>query len=42
MLPRKRTGKPEDLDGLLLLLASEEASFINGSIITADDGLMAG
>ncbi len=39
MLPRKRLGVPEDLDGLLLLLASEESGFINGSIISADDGL---
>lgn len=41
MLPRKRTGKPEDLDGLLLLLAAEETHFINGAIITADDGMLA-
>jgi NAD(P)-dependent dehydrogenase (short-subunit alcohol dehydrogenase family) len=41
MLPRRRTGKPEDLDGLLLLLAAEEAHFINGAIITADDGMTA-
>jgi NAD(P)-dependent dehydrogenase (short-subunit alcohol dehydrogenase family) len=39
MLPRKRLGKPEDLDGLLLLLAAEESHFINGSVITADDGM---
>jgi NAD(P)-dependent dehydrogenase (short-subunit alcohol dehydrogenase family) len=38
-LPRKRIGKPEDLDGLLLLLAADESHFINGSIISADDGL---
>jgi NAD(P)-dependent dehydrogenase (short-subunit alcohol dehydrogenase family) len=38
-LPRKRMGKPEDLDGLLLLLAAEESHFINGTIITADDGM---
>jgi NAD(P)-dependent dehydrogenase (short-subunit alcohol dehydrogenase family) len=38
-LPRKRVGKPEDLDGLLLLLASEESHFINGAIVTADDGM---
>jgi NAD(P)-dependent dehydrogenase (short-subunit alcohol dehydrogenase family) len=38
-LPRKRAGKPEDLDGLLLLLASDESRLINGSIITADDGM---
>lgn len=37
-LPRKRVGKPEDLDGLLLMLATDEAQFINGSIMTADDG----
>jgi NAD(P)-dependent dehydrogenase (short-subunit alcohol dehydrogenase family) len=41
MLPRKRLGKPEDLDGLLLLLASDEARFINGAIISADDGMSA-
>lgn len=41
MLPRKRTGRPEDLDGLLLLLASEESNFINGAIMTADDGMLA-
>lgn len=41
MLPRKRAGKPEDLDGLLLLLAADESHFINGAIITADDGMTA-
>ncbi len=41
MLPRRRTGKPEDLDGLLLLLAADEAHFINGAVITADDGMTA-
>ncbi len=41
MLPRKRVGKPEDLDGLLLLLASDASDFINGAIITADDGMAA-
>ncbi len=39
MLPRRRVGAPQDLDGLLLLLASTEAAFINGAIIAADDGL---
>lgn len=38
-LPRKRIGKPEDLDGLLLLLASDTSHFINGAVITADDGM---
>ena len=38
MLPRRRVGEPSDLDGLLLILAADESRFINGSIITADDG----
>ena len=42
MLPRRRVGQPEHLDGLVLLLASEQSSFINGAIIAADDGLAAG
>jgi NAD(P)-dependent dehydrogenase (short-subunit alcohol dehydrogenase family) len=41
MLPRRRVGKPEDLDGLLLMLASEHSHFINGAVIAADDGLSA-
>jgi NAD(P)-dependent dehydrogenase (short-subunit alcohol dehydrogenase family) len=41
MLPRKRVGTPEDLDGLLLLLAAEESRFLNGTIVTADDGMSA-
>lgn len=39
MLPRHRVGRPEDLDGLLLLLAADESQFINGAVISADDGL---
>ena len=38
MLPRKRIGKPEDLDALLVLLASGQSHFINGAVIAADDG----
>jgi NAD(P)-dependent dehydrogenase (short-subunit alcohol dehydrogenase family) len=38
MLPRKRLGRPEDLDGLLLLLASDHSGFVNGAVISADDG----
>jgi NAD(P)-dependent dehydrogenase (short-subunit alcohol dehydrogenase family) len=38
MMPRRRLGLPEDLDGLMLLLASDHSRFINGAIITADDG----
>jgi NAD(P)-dependent dehydrogenase (short-subunit alcohol dehydrogenase family) len=38
MLPRKRVGSPEDLDALVVLLASAQSHFVNGSIISADDG----
>jgi NAD(P)-dependent dehydrogenase (short-subunit alcohol dehydrogenase family) len=38
MLPRKRVGKPEDLDALIVLLASRESHFVNGAVIAADDG----
>ena len=38
MLPRKRVGKPEDLDALLVLLASDQSHFVNGAVIAADDG----
>lgn len=39
MLPRRRVGDAKDLDGLIMLLASSEARFINGAVIAADDGL---
>jgi len=38
MLPRKRIGKPEDLDALLVMLASPQSHFVNGAVIAADDG----
>ncbi|WP_332774764.1 SDR family oxidoreductase [Polaromonas sp.] len=38
MLPRKRVGKPEDLDALLVMLASGQSHFLNGAVIAADDG----
>jgi NAD(P)-dependent dehydrogenase (short-subunit alcohol dehydrogenase family) len=39
-LPRKRVGQAKDLEGMLLMLASPESRFINGAIMTADDGLL--
>jgi NAD(P)-dependent dehydrogenase (short-subunit alcohol dehydrogenase family) len=39
MLPRKRIGNASDLDSLLLMLVADESQFINGAIVTADDGL---
>lgn len=37
-IPQRRIGKPEELDGALLLLASEAGSFMTGSVITVDGG----
>ena len=36
--PRRRLGQESDLDGMLLLLASDHSRFITGSLITLDDG----
>jgi NAD(P)-dependent dehydrogenase (short-subunit alcohol dehydrogenase family) len=38
MLPRRRLGKPEDLDALIVMLASDQSHFVNGAVIAADDG----
>lgn len=38
MLPRKRIGTPEDLDAVLVMLASPQSHFVNGAVIAADDG----
>ena len=38
MLPRKRLGKPSDLDSVLMMLCANESHFVNGAIIAADDG----
>ena len=37
-LPRKRVGQPQDLDALLVMLCSDQSHFINGAVISADDG----
>ena len=38
MLPRKRVGKPEDLESALIMLCANESHFVNGAVIAADDG----
>jgi NAD(P)-dependent dehydrogenase (short-subunit alcohol dehydrogenase family) len=38
MLPRKRVGRPQDLDTSLLMLCANESHFINGAVLQADDG----
>lgn len=41
MLPRQRVGHPRDLDALLVMLCSAQSDFINGAVISADDGMVA-
>ncbi len=37
-IPMKRVGKPEDVAAVVSFLASEDAAFVNGSVITIDGG----
>ena len=37
-IPQRRLGKPEDLDGALLLLASDASAYMTGSSIVLDGG----
>ncbi|MBT4932163.1 MAG: SDR family oxidoreductase [Rhodospirillaceae bacterium] len=37
-IPQGRFGEPDDLDGALLLLASDGSKFINGAVIAVDGG----
>jgi NAD(P)-dependent dehydrogenase (short-subunit alcohol dehydrogenase family) len=37
-IPLRRLGQPEDLDGPLLLLASDASRYMTGSVITVDGG----
>ena len=39
-IPQRRYGGPEDLDGALLLLASDAGRYITGSVIVVDGGFM--
>ncbi len=39
-VPLKRLGKPEEIVQVALFLASEESSYINGTTIVADGGMM--
>ncbi len=38
MTPRKRVGQPQDLDAALMMLCANESHFINGAVLSADDG----
>jgi hypothetical protein len=37
-MPRKRVGQPKDLDAVLMMLCANESHFVNGAVISADDG----
>jgi NAD(P)-dependent dehydrogenase (short-subunit alcohol dehydrogenase family) len=37
-MPRKRIGQPQDLDAVIVMLCSDQSHFINGAVISADDG----
>lgn len=37
-IPQRRLGQPEDLDGVLLLLASKASAFMTGSLLVVDGG----
>lgn len=37
-IPMRRLGKPQDLDGVLLLLATDASSWMTGSVIAVDGG----
>jgi len=38
--PLKRLGQPDDVAYALLYLASDEANFINGAVLSVDGGLL--
>jgi 2-hydroxycyclohexanecarboxyl-CoA dehydrogenase len=38
-IPLKRLGQPEDITGMVAFLASDDASFITGQIISVSGGL---
>ena len=38
LMPRKRVGQPQDLDAALMMLCANESHFINGAVLSADDG----
>lgn len=40
MAPLKRVGRPEDLEGIYVHLASDESSFTTGTIVSVDGGLI--
>jgi 3-oxoacyl-[acyl-carrier protein] reductase len=40
-IPLRRVGEPEDLAGPAVFLASDDAAYVNGTMLVADGGLLA-
>ncbi|NQW08305.1 MAG: glucose 1-dehydrogenase [Alphaproteobacteria bacterium] len=41
-IPQRRLGQPDDLDGAILLLASDASRYMTGSVVTVDGGFLVG
>ncbi|MBV8165163.1 MAG: SDR family oxidoreductase, partial [Alphaproteobacteria bacterium] len=41
LIPLGRLGQPDDLDGAVLFLASDESRWVTGSTVTVDGGYLA-
>jgi 3-oxoacyl-[acyl-carrier protein] reductase len=41
-VPSRRIGQPEDVASAFLFLASEEAGYINGAVLSVDGGMVTG
>jgi NAD(P)-dependent dehydrogenase (short-subunit alcohol dehydrogenase family) len=38
LIPRRKMGRPEEIAGVALFLASDDSSYVNGLELTADGG----